>query len=153
MITVGFISREEASRIFDFLAEGFRGRRTAIRKLTHGTPEFVFWIHPDGRLHDARTSHRANPPRSFEHILADEPDYCGFLRGRVVRQDRSQLIVVYCRSDALEKVTPALRQFLTGIDQMPVPIDDSALVISDNADIYGTVADLWESAYFKEDRT
>jgi hypothetical protein len=27
---------------------------------------------------------------------------------------------------------------------MPVPIDDEALVISDNADIFGTVADLWK---------
>jgi hypothetical protein len=147
VITVGSISRDQASQTFDFLAEGFRGRRSAIRDLTHGTPEFVFWIYPDGRLHDARTSHRANPPRGYEHILSDEPDYGGFLRGRVVRYAGQQLIAVYCRSQALASATPSLRQFLTGLEQMPIPIDDSGLVVSDNADIYGTVADLWERTY------
>lgn len=150
MITVGSISREQASQVFDFLAEGFRGRRTAIRNLTHGTPEFVFWIYPDGRLHDARASHCSNPPRDYEHIVDDEPDYGGFLRGRVVRYTGHQLIAVYCRSEALATATPSLRQFLTGLDQMPIPIDDSALVVSDNADIYGTVFELWERAYSSE---
>lgn len=143
MITIGSVSRETAARAFDFLGEGFRGRRTAIRDLTHGTPEFVFWIYPDGRLHDARTSHRAHPPRGYEHILDDEPDYGGFLRGRVVRYAEQQLIAVYCRPEALASATPSLKQLLAGLDRMPIPIDDMALVVSDNADIYGTVTDLW----------
>lgn len=150
MITMGSISREQAAATFDFLAEYYRGRRRAIRELTHGTPEFVFWIHPDGRLHNARTSHRAHPPRGFEHIVQDEPDYGGFLRGRVVRYGGWQLIAVYCRPEALASATPSLRQLLTGLEQMPMPIEDSALVISDNADIYGTVADLWERTYARE---
>ncbi len=141
------MSREQASRRFDFLSEDFRGRRTAIRELTHGTPEFVFWIYPDGRLHDARNSHRANPPRGYEHILKDEPDYGGFLRGRVVRHAGHQLVAVYCRPEALSTSTTSLRQLLSGLDQMPIPIDDTALVVSDNADIYGTVSDLWERTY------
>lgn len=147
MITVGSITREQASERFDFLAEGFRGRRNAIRSLTHGAPEFVFWIYPNGQLHNAHNSHRANPPQGYEHIIEDEPDYGGFLRGRVVRYSDYQLIAVYCRSEALATATPSLRQFLTGLEQMPMPIDDSALVISDNADIYGTVEDLWERLY------
>jgi hypothetical protein len=150
MITIGSVDRTSAAATFEFLAEGFRGRRTAIRDLTHGAPEFVFWIYPDGRLHDARTSHRANPPRGYEHILDDEPDYGGFLRGRVVRYGTQQLIAVYCRSEALASPTASLRQFLIGLDQMPIPIDDSALVISDNADIYGTVSDLWNRTYSNE---
>lgn len=85
MLTLGSVSREQAVMWFPFLAESFRGRRESLRRLTHGLPEFVFWIYPDGRLHDARTSHRANPPRGFEWIPGDEPDYGGFLRGRVVR--------------------------------------------------------------------
>lgn len=144
MITVGSVSREQAAIAFDFLAEGFRGRRTAIRDLTHGVPEFVFWIYPDGALHDARSSHRAFPPRGFEHIVTDEPDYGGFLRGRVVRFAGRQLIAVYCRPEALATLTPSLRQLLIGLEQMPVPIDETALVVSDNGDIYGTYADLWE---------
>ena len=147
MITVGSVSRAQAAQTFDFLAEGFRGRRTALRDLTHGTPEFVFWIYPDGRLHDARTSHRAYPPRGYEHIVTDEPDYGGFLRGRVVRYAGLQLVAVYCRPEVLASATPALRQLLTGLDQMRIPVDDSALVVSDNGDIYGTVADLWERTY------
>lgn len=143
MITLGSVTREEAAKIFAFLAAGHRGRRTAIRELTHGVPEFVFWIYPDGRVHDAGDSHRAHPPRGYEHILDDEPDYGGFLRGRVVRYADRQLIAVYCRSEALASDTPSLRQFLTGLSHLPIPIDDSALVISDNADLYGTVEDLW----------
>ena len=144
MITLGSISREQACLWFDFLSEGFRGRRKAIRELTHGTPEFVFWIYPDGTLHDARRSHRSCPPPGFEHILNDEPDYGGFLRGRVVRYLDHQLIAVYCREEALAGNGPAVSQLLTGLEQMPLPIDDGALVISDNADIYGTVRDLCE---------
>ena len=143
MITTGSISRETAAGWFPFLADHYSGRRNAIRDLTHRDPEFVFWIFPDGRLHDARRSHKDNVPKGHEHILWDEPDYGGFLRGRVVRLDGRQLIVVYCRSETLAKAGGAVEQFVQGLEQMPVPIDDEALVISDNADIYGTVMDIW----------
>ncbi|HVM61377.1 MAG TPA: hypothetical protein VMV72_10975 [Verrucomicrobiae bacterium] len=142
MITRGSISRESAARAFPFLAEFFEGRRNAIRELTHRDPEFAFWIHPDGQLHDARDSHRDNVPKGYEHILRDEPDYCGFLRGRVVRFNKQQLIVVYCRVEALAESESKIRQFARGLQQMPLPIDLDALVISDNADIFGTVADI-----------
>jgi len=143
MITVGSITREIATARFPFLAAHYSGRRNAIRDLTHRDPEFVFWIYPDGRLHDARRSHRDNVPKGHEHILRHEPDYCGFLRGRVVRLDGCQLIVVYCRPEALAQPGLPVEQFVRGVEKMPVPIDDTALVISDNADIYGTVADIW----------
>src|SRR6478735_6506230 len=144
MITIGSITREAAAARFPFLENQFSGRRKAIRDLTHRDPEFVFWIFPDGRLHDARRSHRDNVPKGYEHILRDEPDYCGFLRGRVVRLDGHQLIVVYCRSGALAEAGATVEQFVRGLEQMPIPIEDEALVISDNADIYGTVADVWQ---------
>lgn len=85
MITAGSIDRESAAKNFPFLAEHFPGRRNAIRDLTHCDPELVFWIYPDGKLHDAKRSHKDNVPRGFEHILKEEPDYGGFLRGRIVR--------------------------------------------------------------------
>src|SRR5579862_2837626 len=94
MITIGSITRAAATEKFAFLAEHYPGRRNAIRDLTHRDPEFVFWIYPDGRLHDAKRSHRDNVPKGHEHILDDEPDYGGFLRGRVVRLNGHQLIVV-----------------------------------------------------------
>lgn len=147
MITVGSVSREQAAQWFDFLSPDYRGRRTAIRDLTHGIPEFVFWVYPDGKLHDARRSHRSCPPPGFEHILDDEPDYGGFLRGRVVRHLDHQLIAVYCRESALAAPGPAVGQLLDGLEQMPMPIEDAALVISDNGDIYGTVRDLWDRRY------
>jgi hypothetical protein len=39
---------------------------------------------------------------------------------------------------------PRVEQFVRGLEQMPIPIDDEALVVSDNADIYGTVTDIWQ---------
>jgi hypothetical protein len=81
-------------------------------------------------------------PRGHEHIVDDAPDYGGFLRGRVASDDEHQLVVVYCRSEALASSGPALTQLLTGLRALPVPLADGALVISDNGDLYGTVADL-----------
>jgi hypothetical protein len=144
MITVGSISRDEIAEVFPFLAPRFRGRRNAIKELTHGRPDFVFWIYPDGRLHDARDAHARNVPRGYAHILDDEPDYGGFLRGRVVTSRGRQLVVVYCRPDALASPGPTLTQFLHGTGAIPVPLTADAIVISDNADLYGTLADLAE---------
>jgi hypothetical protein len=146
MITVGSVSREDAASRFPFLAPRARGRRTSLRAFTHRDPEFVFWIAPDGALHDAKRSHRENPPRGFEHIVDDEPDYGGFLRGRIARNGDDQLVVVYCRSEALAASGPAVRQLLDGLAAVPIPIDEDALVVSDNADIYGTYADLQRRA-------
>jgi len=150
MITVGSVSREDAAKKFEFLAVNFRGRRTAIRELTHASPEFVFWIYPDGHLHDAKDSHLANLPRGYEDIIDDEPDYGGFLRGRVVRNGEQQLIVIYCREDALAKPAASLNQLLAGLSQIPIPLDDSALMISDNGDLYGTLEDLWNRSHSRE---
>ncbi|MES2598164.1 MAG: hypothetical protein V4662_22710 [Verrucomicrobiota bacterium] len=55
-----------------------------------------------------------------------------------------QLIAIYCRSEALAEPGRPLNQFLQGVEQTPMPVDDDALVISDNGDIYGTLTDLWE---------
>ena len=142
MITVGSVPRAEISALFPFLAERYSGRRNAIKELTHGRPDFVFWIYPDGRLHDARNAHARNCPKGYEHILDDEPDYGGFLRGRIVSARGKQLVVVYCRSEALASPGPKLTQFLLAMREVPVPLADDAVVISDNADLYGTLADL-----------
>jgi hypothetical protein len=142
VITVGSISRAALAEVFPFLAERFPGRRAAIKELTHGRPDFVFWIFPDGRLHDARDAHARNVPKGHEQILDDEPDYGGFLRGRIVTARGQQMVVVYCRPEALAAAGPKLSQFLRGMRAVPVPLADDAVVISDNADIYGTLADL-----------
>lgn len=146
MLTVGSITRDAAAARFPFLAAKFSGRRNQIKEFTHRDPDFVFWIFPDGRLFDAKRSHRENVPRGYESILNDEPDYCGFLRGRVASSGADQLVVVYCRSEALATPGEKLNQFLRGLDGLPVPIHAEALVVSDNADIYGTVADLYARA-------
>lgn len=152
MITIGTVERTAAAEWFPFLSEDYRGRRTAIRELTHGMPEFVFWIYPDGTLHNTRNSHKSYPPPGYSHIVNDEPDYGGFLRGRVVRNCGRQLIVVYCRQEALADRGKSLIQLLNGLEQMPMPIDGEGLVISDNADIYGTVDDLWNRLYQHHDQ-
>lgn len=144
MITTGSVSRAEAAQRFPFLALGYRGRRAAIREFTHRDPDYVFWIAPDGRLHHARDSHLRHPPKGHAHILRDEPDYGGFLRGRVASQVGEQLIVIYCRPEALAAPGPQLGQLLTGMAHVPVPVQPDALVISDNGDLYGSWLDLQE---------
>jgi hypothetical protein len=52
------------------------------------------------------------------------------------------LIVVYCREEALAKAGAKLTQFLCGLEQIPIRVREETLVISDNGDIYGTIADL-----------
>ncbi|HYV36544.1 MAG TPA: hypothetical protein VE988_12605 [Gemmataceae bacterium] len=146
MITIGSVSREAASARFPFLAAKVSGRRNQIKEFTHRDPDYVFWIYPDGRLHDAKRSHRDNVPRGYETILDDEPDYDGFLRGRVASLAGEQLVVVYCRPETLAVRGEKLDQFLRGLARLPVPLRNEALVVSDNGDIYGTVADLFQRA-------
>ncbi len=142
MLTLGSVSREEAAARFVFLSSRFSGRRRAIKEFTHRDPDFVFWVFPDGTLFDARDAHRTNVPRGYEHILLDEPEYGGFLRGRVASEDQDQLIVVSCLPEALASAGNKLSQFLAGINQLPVPTTDETLVISDNGDIFGNLHDL-----------
>ncbi|MCF6336504.1 MAG: hypothetical protein L3J84_00930 [Gammaproteobacteria bacterium] len=145
MITIGSISRLEATNIYPFLAKKYRGRRKAIKEFTHRDPDFVFWIYPDGRLFDARDAHKKNIPKGYGHIVNDEPNYGGFLRGRVATLGDHQLIVVYCLEETLSSNQEKIEQFLTGVSEIPVPIMDDALVISDNADIFGTITDIHDS--------
>jgi len=147
LVTKGSVDREQASKIFEFLGENFRGKRTAIREFTHRDPEFVFWIYPDGKLMDAKKGHKSNPPKGYEWILDDEPFYGGFLRGRVARYFQHQLIVVYCRSYLLSEDGSASQQLLKGLSQIPIPIDDSSLIISDNGDIFGTFSDFVDRSF------
>ncbi len=142
MVTVGSVSREDAAEQYEFLAERYPGRRAAIRELTHAYPELVFWVSPEGRLIDARDAHRKHPPRGFAWILQDEPNYGGFLRGRIARRAERQLVVVYCRPEALAVPGPPVEQLIRGLAQVSVPLTPDTLVISDNGDLYGTVADL-----------
>ena len=142
MITLGSVTREQAAGQFPFLAKRYRGRRTAIREVTHLAPELVFWVSPAGDLIDARDGHLRNPPKGRADILKDEPDYGGYLRGRVARYAGEQFVVVYCRPEALANDRDKIAQFLAGLARVPVPVDAQALVISDNGDLYGTLDDL-----------
>ena len=151
VITVGSVPRAEIAEAFPFLAERFSGRRSAIKELTHGSPDFVFWVFPDGRLHDAGEAHASNVPKGYEYILEDEPAYGGFLRGRIVTFRGRQLVVVYCRPEALAAPGPKLTQFVQAMRNVPVPLADDAVVISNNADLYGTLTDLEERERERKD--
>ncbi|MCX4026153.1 hypothetical protein H0A36_21965 [Endozoicomonas sp. SM1973] len=142
MITIGSIEREKAAELFPFLAKKYRGRRKAIKEFTHLSPDYVFWIYPDGELFDAKEAHRKNIPKGYAYILDDEPDYCGFLRGRVASNFGPKLVVVYCREEALAYDPGKMNQFLSGISDIPIPLPDTTLVISDNGDMYGTILDI-----------
>ncbi|MEO0425394.1 MAG: hypothetical protein AAF184_23880 [Pseudomonadota bacterium] len=114
-----------------------------MKAFTHTSPGFVFWVSPEGSLIDARDSHLKNPPKGRRDILRDEPDYGGYLRGRVATSiDGIQLVAVYCRPQALSGSAPGVSQLLSGLDELPVPLQSQAMVVSDNGDLYGTVADL-----------
>ena len=54
-------------------------------------------------------------PRGHEAIVDDEPDYGGFLRGRVASLGEDQLVVVYCRPEALAAPGEKLAQLLQGL--------------------------------------
>ncbi|BCM90782.1 hypothetical protein IAD21_02643 [Abditibacteriota bacterium] len=121
MLSLGSISRADATLRFPFLAPHYSGRRAAIRDFTHRDPDFVFWIYPDGKLCNAHNSHLQNPPRGFEYILSDEPHYGGFLRGRVASLLEDQLVVVYCEENALAQVGKKLNQFIrNALDTAPL---------------------------------
>lgn len=150
MLTLGSVSREEAASRFPFLAHQLSGRRKQLKDFTHLDPDYVFWIYPDGRLYDAKRSHRENVPRGYEGILRDEPDYGGFLRGRVASRGAHQIVVVYCRPDALAVAGVKLTQLMIGIEQLPIPLAEDALVVSDNGDIFGTVTDLSDRRFGRE---
>ncbi len=148
MLTLGSVTRPQAAGWFPFLAARYRGRRKAIKTFTHTDPDFVFWVYPDGRLFDARDAHRKHYPKGFAHILDDEPHYGGFLRGRVATNlDGQQLVVVYCLPETLSTDLGGIEQLLTGLDGLPVPLGLDALVVSDNADIFGTLDDLERRLY------
>lgn len=141
--TTGSVTRAQATQWFPFLAARFRGRRKALKEFTHTDPDFVFWIYPNGDLFDAKDAHRQNIPRGYEHILDDEPHYGGFLRGRVATNVYGQqLIAVYCLPETMTENLSKISQLLDGLSQVPVPLDAHALVISDNADIFGTLEDV-----------
>ena len=55
----------------------------------------------------------------LREILEDEPDYGGFLRGRIVTFRGRQLVVVYCRPTALAAPGPTLTQFIRGLSAVP----------------------------------
>lgn len=63
-------------------------------------------------------------------------------RGFTLLNYGSQLIVVYCRPEALASDRGKVEQFLDSISQLPIPPAPDALVVSDNADFYGFIADI-----------
>jgi len=74
MITIGSVSREQASEDFTFHAGKFKGRRKAIKEFTHLAPENVFWIYPDGKLFDAKDTHKKNVPKGYNQITSSQLD-------------------------------------------------------------------------------
>jgi hypothetical protein len=146
LIGCGSIPRTDASDKLPFLQVKYPGRRTEIRSNTHTDPLLVFWIIPQGDFSDARDGHIRNPSPGHSHILKDEPEYGGFLRGRVANYAGIVFVVVYCRADALKNDSARISQFASGVSQMPIPIPQDALVISDNGDLYGSILDLMTRA-------
>jgi len=69
MTTVGSVKREDVIDDFPFLKVNYKGRRNAIKEFTHLSPDYVFWIFPDGKLFDAKDSHKKNTPKGYVIFL------------------------------------------------------------------------------------
>lgn len=80
MIAVGSIRREDVIADFPFLRESYKGRRKAIKEFTHLAPDFVFWIFPDGKLFDAKDSHKKNTQKYLNNkLLYDLNEFYGLM--------------------------------------------------------------------------
>jgi hypothetical protein len=95
----------------------------AVRRQRRASQERSAWLPAHSRR---RTRLRRLPERTSRAVRRRLPTGRGVLPRRGA-----------CRTGPLLE-----SQLLTGLQQIPMPVDQDALVISDNADIYGTVDDL-----------
>jgi len=118
-----------------------------IYEVTHGTggyDHFVFWINSKGRVFDAKSGHTENFPGKNVNIRKN-PNPKGWLRGRSARLPSGQQIIFFYYITPEEVLSNGnlLEQIITAIENFPIPIDDTAIAMDNNANIIGTVADLY----------
>jgi hypothetical protein len=138
-VTVGSVNREAAGLRYPFLAENHRRAATqlAIQSLATTEPNYFFSIHLDGSVHSLLNlnelrAHSAGTTADSDDLLL-----------QVLGMTQGQLIITFLLDeDALAQPGPRLNQFVTGVQNISFPLDQSAFVISDEGDLYGTLGDV-----------
>lgn len=144
-ITVGSLTRKEAAERYPFLANEYTRLQTwrAIQALSSDVANRIFRICPDGTLYtglDLISFQRAVSKK----IDPKEFDDCIVLQA--ISLVHGQLFIVYFQVDALARKSPELEQVVIGLTKLPIYVSENSLVVSDQGDIYGIVADLFERA-------
>jgi hypothetical protein len=145
-LTIGSVQRVEASTWFPFLADNVPQRVADLEAFVEDASETEIAIAKDGTLAEPQEVARASKRPGFAQIVRGEPAAADVMRCIIAQRLGRQLVVVYCRSEALAAAGPALTQLLQGLEQLPIPLDDDALIVSNLGDIYGTFDDVIERA-------
>lgn len=112
-------------------------------ELTHGKGkvEYIFWISPEGGLEEAPKGHQEKTRFMMTPEEYQLSEHYNYLRGRVGRtMDNQQFIMVYNLKDEFITSKRKIKQLQRGIDALPIPIDDNAIVVA-GGEVLGTVLD------------
>jgi hypothetical protein len=139
-ITVGSISREAAAMRYPFLAETCRRTATqaAIQSLATTEPNYFFSIRVDGTIQSL-----LNLNELQAHTVGRTAESDDLLLLQVLGMTQGQLMITFLLdADALAQPGPRLGQFVAGVQNISIPLDHAAFVISDEGDLYGTLSDV-----------
>jgi len=138
-ITVGSFSREQAAVRFPFLAHGRTRLHTqrAVQQLTSTDLNYYYRIREDGSIHSQLN---LNNLERFEQT-GERVDYESFLLVQIISMIQGQLVIAFSQREELAFPGPRVVQLYRGIEQFSVQVYETALVISDEGDIFGLFAD------------
>lgn len=150
--TTGTVTREEAAKRFHFLGNTCRkdSIMEAIKQLVKSNKSFHVWIEQNGSAEEnsetdsIEESIHLSSTQSGERKTKDS-DY---IYVQIIHALHDQLIVVYFQSELLGFPGSQTLRFVKGMQSIKSPYDYSALVISDQGDLYGTMEDVVQRAKF-----
>jgi hypothetical protein len=139
-VTVGSVLRAAAALKYPLLSEDWDRSQTrrAIQKLSSDEPNYFFAISVDGTIRSLLNLNELDDD-AIEQSAGEE----GVLLLQVLSMMQGQLIIAFIDDEnALVRPGARLTQFVKGMRSISLPLDPSALVISDGGDLYGTLADV-----------
>lgn len=141
-ITVGSLTRAEVSAKYRFLADEYKPGTTqrAIQQLSTSDPNYFFRIRSDGTIHSLLNLNELNP--AVAHAHGEAIDFDTFMFLQVINMIHGQLIIAYSELEGLAFPSPRLTQFVKAVQQISIPLAETAIVLSDQGDLYGTLADV-----------
>lgn len=150
--TTGTVSREEAAKRFHFLDNtcGKDSIMEAIKQLVKSNKTFHVWIGQDSSTEEnsetdsIEESIQLSSTQGGERKTKDS-DY---IYVQIIHALHDQLIVVYFQGELLGFPGSQTLRFVKGMQSIKSPYDYSALVISDQGDLYGTMEEVVQRAKF-----